>query len=72
MVTFTDGSTLAQASPPDMKLPIALALGWPSRVPQAALPATSPPRRRGSSSRFDAEVFPRGSWRARQAGRVAA
>src|ERR1700759_4949724 len=36
MVTFTDGSTLAQASPPDMKLPIALALGWPSRVPQAA------------------------------------
>ncbi len=27
MVTFVDGSTLAQASPPDMKLPIALALG---------------------------------------------
>ena len=37
MVTFTDGSTIAQASPPDMKLPIALALGWPSRVPGAAL-----------------------------------
>jgi 1-deoxy-D-xylulose-5-phosphate reductoisomerase len=36
MVTFTDGSTLAQASPPDMKLPIALALGWPARVPAAA------------------------------------
>lgn len=36
MVTFTDGSTLAQASPPDMKLPIALALGWPARVPGAA------------------------------------
>lgn len=35
MVTFTDGSTLAQASPPDMKLPIALALGWPDRVPGA-------------------------------------
>ena len=32
MVTFTDGSTIAQASPPDMKLPIALALGWPARV----------------------------------------
>ena len=32
MVTFTDGSTLAQASPPDMKLPIALALGWPIPV----------------------------------------
>lgn len=36
MVTFTDGSTLAQASPPDMRLPIALALGWPDRVPGAA------------------------------------
>ena len=36
MATFTDGSTLAQASPPDMKLPIALALGWPDRIPGAA------------------------------------
>ena len=36
MVTFTDGSTIAQASPPDMKLPIALALGWPARVAGAA------------------------------------
>jgi len=36
MVTFVDGSTIAQASPPDMRLPIALALGWPHRVPGAA------------------------------------
>jgi len=36
MVAFTDGSTLAQASPPDMRLPISLALGWPDRVPGAA------------------------------------
>lgn len=36
MVTFTDGSTVAQASPPDMRLPIALALGWPDRVAEAA------------------------------------
>ena len=36
MVEFTDGSTLAQVSPPDMRLPIALALGWPDRVPDAA------------------------------------
>lgn len=36
MVTFADGSTVAQASPPDMKLPIALALGWPDRVAGAA------------------------------------
>jgi 1-deoxy-D-xylulose-5-phosphate reductoisomerase len=36
MVEFTDGATIAQASPPDMKLPIALALGWPDRIPDAA------------------------------------
>jgi 1-deoxy-D-xylulose-5-phosphate reductoisomerase len=36
MVEFTDGATLAQASPPDMRLPIALALDWPHRVPEAA------------------------------------
>jgi 1-deoxy-D-xylulose-5-phosphate reductoisomerase len=36
MVEFTDGSTLAQASPPNMRLPIALALGWPERIPDAA------------------------------------
>ena len=38
MVTFVDGATLAQASPPDMRLPIALALGWPDRVPGSAAP----------------------------------
>ncbi|MCO1654401.1 1-deoxy-D-xylulose-5-phosphate reductoisomerase [Pseudonocardia humida] len=38
MVAFVDGSTLAQASPPDMVLPISLALGWPDRVPGAARP----------------------------------
>jgi len=36
MVEFTDGSTIAQASPPDMRLPIALAMAWPDRVPGAA------------------------------------
>ncbi len=36
MVEFFDGSTLAQVSPPDMRLPIALALGWPDRVADAA------------------------------------
>lgn len=38
MATFTDGSTIAQASPPDMKLPISLALGWPDRVPGVLAP----------------------------------
>jgi 1-deoxy-D-xylulose-5-phosphate reductoisomerase len=32
-VTFADGATIAQASPPDMRLPIALALAWPDRLP---------------------------------------
>ena len=36
MVTFVDGSTLAQASPPDMRLPIALGLSWPDRLPDVA------------------------------------
>jgi 1-deoxy-D-xylulose-5-phosphate reductoisomerase len=35
MVEFTDGSTIAQCSPPDMRLPISLGLGWPDRVPGA-------------------------------------
>lgn len=32
MVEFVDGSTIAQASPPDMRLPISLGLDWPHRV----------------------------------------
>ncbi|MEU3740898.1 MULTISPECIES: 1-deoxy-D-xylulose-5-phosphate reductoisomerase [unclassified Streptomyces] len=36
MVEFTDGSTLAQATPPDMSGPIAIGIGWPERVPDAA------------------------------------
>jgi 1-deoxy-D-xylulose-5-phosphate reductoisomerase len=36
MVEFVDGSTLAQASPPDMRLPIALGLTWPERLPDVA------------------------------------
>ncbi|MFW7414009.1 1-deoxy-D-xylulose-5-phosphate reductoisomerase [Demequina sp. SO4-18] len=35
MVEFIDGSTLAQASPPDMRLPIALGLAWPDRLADA-------------------------------------
>ncbi len=36
MVEFVDGSTLLQASPPTMLIPIALGLAWPDRVPDAA------------------------------------
>jgi 1-deoxy-D-xylulose-5-phosphate reductoisomerase len=35
MVEFRDGSTLAQLSPPDMRLPIQLAMAWPDRLPHA-------------------------------------
>ena len=38
MVQFVDGSTLAQCSPPDMKLPIGLALTWPNRLAGATTP----------------------------------
>jgi 1-deoxy-D-xylulose-5-phosphate reductoisomerase len=68
MVTFTDGSTLAQASPPDMKLPIALALGWPSRVSQAALACDFSTASTWEFEPLDAEVFPAVDL-AREAGR---
>ena len=38
MVEFVDGSTIAQASPPNMKGPISYAIGYPDRV-RAAMPA---------------------------------
>jgi 1-deoxy-D-xylulose-5-phosphate reductoisomerase len=44
MVELRDGSTLAQLSNPDMRLPIGYALGWPTRsaIPFGALDWTSP------------------------------
>ncbi|MFD2674057.1 1-deoxy-D-xylulose-5-phosphate reductoisomerase [Gulosibacter bifidus] len=38
MVEYHDGSTIAQVSMPDMRLPIALGLDWPSRIPGATAP----------------------------------
>ncbi|CAM3210790.1 1-deoxy-D-xylulose-5-phosphate reductoisomerase [Prescottella defluvii] len=58
MVTFTDGSTLAQASPPDMKLPIALALGWPDRVPGAAAACDFSTASTWTFEPVDSAVFP--------------
>ena len=57
LVEFHDGAVVAEMSPPDMKLPIQLALGWPQRLPHA------PARidwRRAMSLQFeplDADVF---------------
>jgi 1-deoxy-D-xylulose-5-phosphate reductoisomerase len=69
MVTFTDGSTIAQASPPDMKLPIALALGWPNRVPGAAAACDFATASRWEFEPLDSEVFPAVEL-ARRAGRA--
>lgn len=58
MVTFVDGSTIAQASPPDMKLPIALALGWPRRVPGAAASCDFRTAATWEFEPLDTDVFP--------------
>jgi 1-deoxy-D-xylulose-5-phosphate reductoisomerase len=68
MATFTDGSTLAQASPPDMKLPIALALGWPDRIPGAALACDFTTASTWQFLPLDDDVFPAVRL-AREAGR---
>lgn len=67
MVTFVDGSTIAQASPPDMKLPISLALGWPERVPGAAAACDFTTASRWDFEPVDDTVFPAVNL-ARQAG----
>ncbi len=69
MVEFTDGSTLVQASPPDMRLPIALALGWPDRVPDAAAPCDWTLPTSWQFEPLDHTVFPAVDL-ARQAGRA--
>ena len=69
MVTFIDGSTIAQASPPDMKLPISLALGWPRRVPGAAAHCDFSTASTWQFEPLDADVFPAVEL-ARQAGQI--
>jgi 1-deoxy-D-xylulose-5-phosphate reductoisomerase len=69
MVTFVDGSTLAQASPPDMKLPIALALGWPDRLPGAAASCRWDAAQSWTFEPLDDDAFP-GVRLARAAGTV--
>ncbi|ATY10463.1 1-deoxy-D-xylulose-5-phosphate reductoisomerase [Amycolatopsis sp. AA4] len=58
MVTFADGSTIAQASPPDMRLPIALALNWPHRVPGAAAACAWDTAASWTFEPVDNEAFP--------------
>jgi 1-deoxy-D-xylulose-5-phosphate reductoisomerase len=58
MVEFTDGATIAQASPPDMRIPIALALAWPQRVAGAASPIDWTQSHTWTFEPLDAEAFP--------------
>jgi len=58
MVEFIDGSTLAQASPPDMRLPIALGLAWPDRIADAAPGCDWTSGARWDFEPLDEDVFP--------------
>lgn len=58
MVLFRDGSTIAQASPPDMRLPIALGLSWPERLSEASSPCAWGEPTSWTFEPLDHEVFP--------------
>lgn len=58
MVEFVDGSTLAQASPPDMRLPIGLALTWPDRLPDSAAPCDWTTATAWTFEPLDDDTFP--------------
>jgi 1-deoxy-D-xylulose-5-phosphate reductoisomerase len=58
MVEFCDGSTIAQCSPPDMRLPIALGLSWPERTPGAAAACDWTRAASWTFEPLDNEVFP--------------
>jgi 1-deoxy-D-xylulose-5-phosphate reductoisomerase len=69
MVEFIDGTTMAAASPPDMALPIALALAWPERVPDAATPIDWTTAATWTFEPLDTATFPAVEL-AREAGRA--
>jgi 1-deoxy-D-xylulose-5-phosphate reductoisomerase len=58
MVEFVDGSTIAQASPPDMRLPISLGLDWPHRVPDVGVPLDWNAAQTWTFEPLDDEAFP--------------
>ena len=58
MVQFVDGSTLAQASPPTMLLPIALGLTWPHRIPGIAQPCDWSQATEWTFDPLDNKAFP--------------
>jgi 1-deoxy-D-xylulose-5-phosphate reductoisomerase len=58
MVEFVDGSTIAQASPPDMRLPISLGLDWPHRVAGVGVPLDWTAAHTWTFEPLDGEAFP--------------
>ena len=58
MVEFADGSTIAQASPPDMRLPISLGLDWPHRVPGVGRPLDWTTASAWTFEPLDEDAFP--------------
>jgi 1-deoxy-D-xylulose-5-phosphate reductoisomerase len=58
MVEFTDGSTIAQASPPDMRLPISLGLDWPHRVAGVGVPLDWTTAQSWTFEPLDSDAFP--------------
>jgi len=58
MVEFKDGSTVAQASPPNMKGPIAYAIAYPDRVPHATNPIDWKSSHTWTFEPIDTERFP--------------
>ncbi|MCI1932008.1 MAG: 1-deoxy-D-xylulose-5-phosphate reductoisomerase [Ancrocorticia sp.] len=58
MVEFRDGATIAQASPPDMRLPIALGLSWPERLDDVARPNSWDQASMWTFEPVDTETFP--------------
>jgi 1-deoxy-D-xylulose-5-phosphate reductoisomerase len=58
MVEFVDGSTIAQASPPDMRLPISLGLDWPHRVAGVGVPLDWTVAQTWTFEPLDHDAFP--------------
>ena len=69
MVEFIDGSTIAQVSYPDMRLPIAHALAWPGRLPHAVAPIDWTTASQWTFEPLDEQAFPAVAL-ARQVGRA--
>src|SRR5699024_5238339 len=58
MVEFHDGSTIAQAGPPRMLVPIALGLSWPGRLPDVDAPCDWTQAATWQFEPLDEDAFP--------------